>query len=144
MPKYVYDTSIYISKLADRIPPLKTLYASSVVLFERMTSANNRSEYNSHLGAWQQAERDKLLIVPNREDWKQAGQISYRLAQERKQEAGGKSPKRTAKVKQEIALDCLIAVSAAREGVTVVTTNAGDFEAIKRHCKNLNFITVKE
>jgi predicted nucleic acid-binding protein len=123
VPKYVYDTNIYISKLAEKMPPLKTLYASSVVLFERMTSANNRVEYNKHLGAWQQAEKDKLLIVPNREDWKQAGQISHLLAQERKQQAGGKSPKLSSKLKQEIALDCLIAVSAAREGVTVVTTN---------------------
>jgi predicted nucleic acid-binding protein len=142
VPKFVYDTNIYISKLAEKMPPLKTLYDSSVVLFERMTSANNRGEYNKHLGAWQQAEKDKLLIIPNREDWKLAGQISYLLAQERKAQAGGKSPKLSSKVKQEIALDCLIAVSAAREGVTVVTTNNADFDAIKRHCKNLQVMVM--
>jgi predicted nucleic acid-binding protein len=143
VPKFVYDTNIYISRLAEMLPPLKTLYASSVVLLERMTAANNRSEYNSHLAAWQKAQKEKLLLVPTAEDWKKAGQISYNLAQERKQQAGGKSPKLTAKVKQEIALDCLLAVTAARQGVMVITTNSADFEAIKRHCRNLKILAVK-
>jgi predicted nucleic acid-binding protein len=144
VPKYVFDTNIYISKFAETIPPLKTLYASSVVLFERMTAANNRHEYNSHISAWQKAEKEKLLLVPSVEDWKKAGQISHNLAQERKQQAGGKAPKLTAKIKQEIALDCLLAVNASRKGVTVITTNASDFEAIKRFCPKLELLIVKE
>jgi hypothetical protein len=52
--------------------------------------------------------------------------IQFLLAQERKKDAGGKSPKRTAKVKQELALDYLIAVSCCRENITIIT-NDGDF-----------------
>jgi predicted nucleic acid-binding protein len=81
--------------------------------------------------------------VPNPEDWMTASRIAYALAQERKHQAGGQAPKQTAKVKQEIAFDCLLAASAAREGVTVVTLDRNDFQAIRRHCKNLSLIIVK-
>jgi hypothetical protein len=70
--------------------------------------------------------------------WKPAG-IQFLLAQERKKDAGGKSPRRTAKVKQELALDCLIVVSACRENITVIT-NDSNFWAIKRYLKKLKLL----
>ncbi|MDQ3688366.1 MAG: hypothetical protein M3430_22610 [Acidobacteriota bacterium] len=63
--------------------------------------------------------------------------ILHLLAQERKRNAGGKSPARTAAAKQEIFADVLIALSAARAGVAVVTDDA-DFQAIKRFHKKLH------
>ncbi len=77
--------------------------------------------------------------MPTESDWLEASRIQFLLAQERKKDAGGKSPRRTAKVKQELALDCLIAVSACRENITVVT-NDSDFWAIKRYLKKLKLL----
>jgi hypothetical protein len=48
----------------------------------------------------------------------------------------GKSPRRTPTAKQELVMDVLIAISAAREGVTVVTDDS-DFEAIRYYHKKL-------
>ena len=76
------------------------------------------------------------LIVPAVEDWATVARLLHLLAQDRKKKARGKSPRRTPTAKQELALDVLIAVSAAREGVTVVT-NDSDFEAIRYYHKKL-------
>jgi predicted nuclease of predicted toxin-antitoxin system len=61
------------------------------------------------------------------------------LAQERKKNAGGKSPSRTPAAKQELFADVLIALSAARAGVVVVTDDS-DFRAIKHFHKKLQII----
>ncbi len=79
--------------------------------------------------------------MPTESDWLEASRIQFLLAQERKKDAGGKSPRRTAKVKQELALDCLIAVSACRENIIVVT-NDSDFWAIKRYLKKIKTVKV--
>jgi len=34
-------------------------------------------------------------------------------------------------------MDCLLAVSAEREGAVLLTLNRNDFDYIKRHCKSL-------
>ena len=137
MPKYVLDTNLIISRKFDPSRPPETTYYSSIVLFELMTASNNLREFRSYQAAWKEAKKSNRLIVPTEADWSSASRISYLLAQERKQQASGKAPKLTSKVKQEIALDCLLAVTAAREGVTVLTLNKYDFNAIRRHCKNL-------
>jgi len=135
--KYIFDTNLVISKQYDpkRLP--ETTYASSVVQFELMTACNDLRELRLLQTLSNTAKKEGLLIMPTVEDWLTAGRISFTLAQERKQQAGGKAPRLTSKVKQEIAMDCLLAVSAAREGVIVLTLNRHDFDYIKRHCKNL-------
>jgi len=95
---------------------------------------NERRAYEQ---TWRDSKKQGVLIIPSEADWLAASKISFTLAQERKQQAGGKAPRLTSKVKQEIAMDCLLAVSAAREGVIVLTLNRHDFDYIKRHCKNL-------
>lgn len=104
-----------------------------------MTACNDTKELKSYQEAWHLADKNELLIVPTKEDWLEAGRIRFLLAQERKSAAGGKSPKRPAKVKQELALDCLIAVSSCRENITVIT-NDGDFWAIRRYLKKLKLL----
>ncbi len=74
-----------------------------------------------------------------KEDWLEASRIQFLLAQDRKKDAGGRSLRRTAKVKQELALDCLIALSAYRENITVIT-NDNDFWAIRRYLKKLKLL----
>jgi predicted nucleic acid-binding protein len=65
--------------------------------------------------------------------------IQFLLAQDRKNANSKKSPRLPAKIKQEIALDCLIATSACREGVTIVT-NDNDYWHIQRYLKKLKLI----
>lgn len=81
MPKFVFDTNILISRLADKLRSYKTLYVSAVVLHERMTAANDLGEYRSYLATWQKAQKEKLLLVPAMEDWQTATRIAYALAQ---------------------------------------------------------------
>lgn len=137
MPKkYVLDTNIIQGKAfaTDKLPT--RLYHSTVVLSEIMTAANDTKELRAYQRLWKEASRDGLLLVPTEQDWQDASRILFLLAQERKQQAGGKSPKHPPVAKQEIALDCLLAMSAYREGVIVIT-NDKDFTAIQRCRKGL-------
>lgn len=139
MVKFLPDTNIVQSKDFSFEQLYKPLCFSAVVFNELMTACNNRTELKAYQKGWKDALADKILIVPTIEDWFEAGRIQFLLAQERKKDAGGKSPKRTAKVKQELALDCLIAVACARENITVIT-NDGDFWAIRRYLKKLKLL----
>jgi predicted nucleic acid-binding protein len=104
-----------------------------------MTACNDTKELKRYQKAWKDALEEKFLIVPTESDWLEASRIQFLLAQERKKDAGGKSPKRTAKIKQELALDCLIAVSACRENITVIS-NDNDFWAIRLYLKKLKLL----
>lgn len=139
MVKFLPDTNIVQSKDFSFEQLYKPLYFSAVVLNELMTACNDTKELRQYQKGWKDALSDKILIVPTESDWLEASRIQFLLAQERKKDAGGKSPRRTAKVKQEIALDCLIAVSASRENVTVIT-NDGDFWEIGRYLKKLKLL----
>lgn len=103
-----------------------------------MTAADPKP-FRAYVETWKRAAEEGRLIVPNLDDWLPAARILHLLAQERKKSAGGKSPARTAAAKQEIFADVLIALSAARAGVAVVTDDK-DFHAIKRFHKKLQII----
>ena len=137
MPKkYVLDTNIIQSKAITPGDLPSKLYVSAVVLSELMTAANDVKELKVYQQAWKATRGAGILFVPTEVDWQDASRILYLLAQERKQQAGGKSPKRLPLAKQEVALDCLLAMSASREGVIIIT-NDKDFWAIQRFRKGL-------
>ncbi len=138
MDKITFDTNAFESNKPLRFPN-KQIFVSAIVLMELMTAGNDTKELKSYQKVWKDAKNNEILIVPNEQDIVDAGRIQFFLAQERKKDAGGKSPKRTAKVKQEIALDCMIAVSCARENITVIT-NDGDFREIGRYLKKLKLL----
>ena len=115
------------------------IYVSEIVFNELMTACSGTKELKRYQKAWKDAREEDFLIVPTEGDWLEASRIQFLLAQERKKDAGGKSPKRTAKVKQELALDCLIAVSCSRENLTIIT-NDNDFWAIQRFLKKLKLL----
>lgn len=104
-----------------------------------MTACNDTKELKQYQKAWKLADESELLIVPTKEDWLKSSRIQFLLAQDRKKDAGGKSPRRSPKVKQELALDCLIAVSACRENITVIT-NDNDFWTIRQYLKKLKLL----
>lgn len=63
-------------------------------------------------------ERARRILVPNLNDWTQAGKVLARLAAEYGYEGIGQA---------RLTNDALIAMSAARQGVTVITANRRDF-----------------
>jgi predicted nucleic acid-binding protein len=132
-PRYLFDTNIVT---AHRLAALDKKFQMSAVVLSELMTASEPEEYEVYKALWLGGERDGRLIVPTAEDWLPAARILHLLAQDRKKKAKGKSPRRTPTAKQELVLDVLIAVSAAREGVTVVT-NDSDFEAIRYYHKKL-------
>ncbi len=63
-----------------------------------------------------------------------ASKVLYWLHQQRKKKAGGRAPKLPPGASQRMAFDALIAVTAKRADVIVVTENWDDFKAIQYYC----------
>ena len=126
MQPALFDSSIYISALRRgndaaltlrRIAAGAPLWLSAVVLEELYSGADARDRQ-----IVERLERDfekvKRILVPNLTDWTQAGQILARLAAKYNYEKIGQG---------RITNDALIATSAARVGIRVITANARDF-----------------
>ncbi len=63
-------------------------------------------------------DRARRILVPNLSDWAQVGRVLARLAADYGYERIGQA---------RLTNDALIAMSAARQGITVITSNARDF-----------------
>ena len=74
------------------------------------------------------------LLVPNEEDWWQAGLVLNALQRGRRSRKTGKIPKMSAAERYRIINDVLIARTAKRAGVMVVTDNVNDFKKIRNCC----------
>ena len=136
---YLLDTNIIGSKAFGGARSLPSGQHLSCIVYAELMTAADPKEYRAYAETWKRAVKDDRLIVPQPDDWLAAARILHLLAQERKKNAGGKSPARTSAAKQELFADVLIAVSAARAGVVVVTDD-GDFQAIKRLHKKLQIL----
>jgi len=126
MQPVLFDTSIYITALrakADTAVQWRQLaggapiWLSAVVLEELYAGANARSGRPV-----ERMERDfdrvRRVVVPNLKDWVQTGKALARLAAKYAYERIGQG---------RLTNDALIAASAGRMGITVITANAGDF-----------------
>lgn len=141
--KYLLDTNVISSgALADVAELPRGEQISCVVYTELMTAADVK-EFRAYLATWRLAEKEDRLVAPGFDDWEIVARTLHRLAQERKQAAGGKSPARTSTAKQELLADVMVAISARREGIIVVMDDT-DFQAIKRHVKGLRVMTPAE
>ena len=129
MPAVLFDASVYISSLRRaggaalalrRLAADSPLWLSSVVLEELYAGANPRD-----IQVIERLERDfdraKRILVPNLSDWTQAGRVLARLADKYDYEQVGKGRLTNA---------ALIAMSAARQGITVITANRRDFSRL--------------
>ena len=131
--KVLFDSSIYIRSLRDEgvagLALLRWLgsapiWCSSVVLEELyagVSSRDNRMVEKIEL----EFERAKRLLVPNQRDWTRAGQLLNRIANKYGYECIGRS---------RLTNDALIATSAARCGIEVITGNARDFARLAEFC----------
>jgi predicted nucleic acid-binding protein len=125
----LFDSSVYITGMRrgdDAVLALRRfsvdapLWLSAVVLEELYAGAFDRVRQ-----AVERLERDfdraKRILVPNLSDWTQAGRVLARVAAKYHYENTGLG---------RLANDALIAMSAARLGVRVITANEQDFSRL--------------
>src|SRR6266568_4278353 len=129
MQPALFDSSIYISALRRgddaalalrRLSADAPLWLSSVVLEELYAGAG---ACDGHVV--ERLERDfdkaKRVLVPNLSDWTQAGRVLARLAAKYHYEKIGQG---------RLTNDALIAMSAGRLGIRVITANERDFSRL--------------
>lgn len=129
MQPALFDSSIYISalrkaneaalalrRLASNVP----LWLSAVVLEELYAGTSDRDRH-----VVERLERDfakaNRLLVPNLSDWTLAGKVLARLATKYHYEQIGQG---------RLTNDALIAMSAGRLGIMVITANQRDFSRL--------------
>jgi predicted nucleic acid-binding protein len=129
MQPVLFDTSLYITALRmgdaaalglRRIAVDAPVWLSSVVLEELYAGV---SAHNRHV--IERLERDfhkaRRILVPNLTDWTQTGKVLALLGAKYDYEQIGKG---------RLTNDALIAMSAGRLGITVITANARDFKKL--------------
>ncbi len=132
MPKVTFDTNIFIARKPVELPD--SFYLSVVVLQELVAGAEDESAIRAFDAARREYEKAGRLLVPTSEDWWLAGKVVNALQRGLKSQRQGLTPKMSADEKHRIISDVLIARTARRAGVTVVTDNAKDFERIQKFC----------
>ena len=131
MPRVLFDSSIYIASLRAgpdaalrlrRFTSGASLWLSSVVLEELYAGADSRTQK-----PLERLERDfdraQRILVPNLKDWSRCGNLLALLAARSRYDYEQIGQGR-------LTNDALIAMSAARMGITVITTNERDFAKI--------------
>ena len=129
MQPALFDSSIYISALRRgdaALPALRRfatdspLWLSAVVLEELYAGTAERDRR-----VVERLERDfdraNRILVPNLSDWTQAGTVLARLAAKYNYERIGQG---------RLTNDVLIAISAGRQGITVITANEREFRRL--------------
>lgn len=127
MAAVVLDTTVYVSEIrSSRRTQTRsrsrelgaTVWLSAVVLAELYSGAGGKE-----IRLIEELESDytriQRILTPNSNDWIAAGRLLARLSTEFDFEEVGKA---------YLMNDALLAMSAARQGITVVTHNGRDFE----------------
>jgi predicted nucleic acid-binding protein len=126
MGPVLLDTSIYITALRAgddavlklrRFTPGAPLWLSSVVLEELYAGVKPR---DSRIVERLERDFDKAgrMLVPNLSDWTHTGKLLARLAAKYGYEKIGQA---------RLTNDALVAMSASRRGITIITANERDF-----------------
>jgi predicted nucleic acid-binding protein len=123
-----FDTSIFIARRPEI--PRAGFKLSTVVLQELVAGVGPRPWE----AIYRRLDREGNLIVPEREDWWQAGKVLYSILRGLRPHPRGRTPHLTNAKKQSIIRDILIALSAKRARTLVVTENVSDFMLINDHC----------
>jgi predicted nucleic acid-binding protein len=129
MQAVLFDSSTYLTALGTRddgalslrrIAGGEPVWLSSVVLEELYAGVG---AHNRHVVERLELDfhRAGRILVPNLSDWTQTGKVLARLAAKYDYEQIGKG---------RLTNDALIAMSAGRLGITVITANASDFSKL--------------
>ncbi|AFY61099.1 type II toxin-antitoxin system VapC family toxin [Synechococcus sp. PCC 6312] len=132
MTKVTFDTNILISRRNIELP--NSFYLSVVILQELVAGADDQAQLKRLNIARREYEKSGRLLVPNAEDWWIVGKVTNSLQKGLKSKRAGLTPKMSAEQKYRITHDVLIARTAKRASVTIVTDNIKDFEIIQRFC----------
>jgi predicted nucleic acid-binding protein len=129
VPPALFDTSVYIAAIRRgddgalairRLGSGSVVWLSAVVLEELYAGAGDRGR-----PVVERLERDfdraKRLLVPNLGDWTEAGRVLSRLAAKYDFDQIGRG---------RLTNDALIAMSAGRLGIKIITTNERDFRRL--------------
>lgn len=128
----LFDSSVYISALRSGSDSLvlqrwareAALWLSAVVLEELYAGARTDDRK-----VMEKLERDyaraNRILVPSPGDWAFAGRILANIAQQHGYDKIGRA---------RLTNDALIATSAARNGIQVITANARDYELLAGFC----------
>ena len=129
----LFDSSIYITALREggtaalllqRWARESPLWLSSVVL-EELYAGANPSDYRILEKLERDFERAKRVLIPSLSDLTNAGKVLARVGQKYGFEQIGRA---------RLTNDALIATNAARNGITVLTTNQRDFARLAEFC----------
>jgi predicted nucleic acid-binding protein len=128
MKSALFDTSIYVSALrrGDASPAVarfvaeNDMWLSAVVLEELYAGARERDRHVVEL-IERKFEKESRILLPELDDWIQTGKVLARLAAKYDYEQIGRN---------RLTNDALMAMSAARAGVTIVTANVRDFRKL--------------
>lgn len=131
MPIITYDTCCFISYDPSSFP--SGFRMSAVVIQELTAGAEDIHKVKYYEAMRKFYEGEGKLLIPNGEDWFQAGKILYSLINGVRTRIG-KAPKLSKDEKQRIVRDVLIARTAKRANCVVVTDNIKDFELIQTYC----------
>jgi predicted nucleic acid-binding protein len=130
MQPALFDSSIYISALRRgrqatialrQIDADAPLWLSAVVLEELYAGARDDDDRQIIERLERDFERAKRILVPSLSDWTTAGRVLARLATQYGYEQIGRG---------RLTNDALIAMSAGRLGVRVITANERDFSRL--------------
>jgi len=129
----LFDSSVYISALQAggeaavvlrRWARETPLWLSSVVL-EELYAGAARSDYRIIEKLERDFERARRVLVPSLSDWARTGRVLGRLGEKYGYEQIGRA---------RLTNDALIAASAGRAGIAVVTVNQRDFGRLAEFC----------
>jgi len=130
----LFDSSVYINALRaggeaalvlQRWARETPLWLSSVVL-EELYAGAARSDYRIIEKLERDFDRAGRMLVPSLGDWTQAGRVLGRLAEKYGYEQIGRA---------RLTNDALIATSAGRAGIAVITVNRRDFGRLAEFCR---------
>ena len=107
---------------------------SAVVLQELVAGATDASAVKDLEHSRREYLKANRLLVPIEDDWWHVGLVLNAFQRGRRSKKSGKIPKMSVGERYRIINDVLIARTAKRAGVTVVTDNVDDFKKIQNFC----------
>jgi predicted nucleic acid-binding protein len=131
MPRVTYDTNIFIKEKPANFPA--GFFMSAIVIQELAAGASDGTRLKDLGSLAKSYEKEGRLLVPNGEDWWFAGKILNSLYKISNLQRKASFAIPTIE-QQRILRDVLIARTAKRAGVVVVTSNLKDFEKIQAYC----------
>ena len=129
MAKVLFDASVYIQAWREKRNDLVVsrawrgafVYLSAVVGCELLRGARDRAMQGTIKRLWKDLASSRRLILPQAQDWYDAGVVLAKIGAKYSYETIGQT---------RLVHDTLVALSARRHGITVITLNIADFERI--------------